>query len=198
MDQSSSTTAKPQRRKKAASAPRKRGAGKATGDGRTKRTGVAGKHLVIVESPAKAKTINRYLGPDFVVHASIGHVRDLPTRAPKGSKQPVPGVDLDHGFEPTYEVLPDKKKVVDALKKAAKEAIDVWFATDLDREGEAIAWHLAQELGVSPKQAKRVVFNAITKSEIQRAFENPHSRRCSGRKWRAASAPAASNPLPYA
>jgi DNA topoisomerase-1 len=130
---------------------------------------------VIVESPAKAKTINRYLGPDFIVQASIGHVRDLPTRAPKGSKQPVPGVDLEHNFEPTYEVLPDKKKVVNDLKRAAKEAADVWFATDLDREGEAIAWHLAQELGISPQDAKRVIFDAITKNEIQRAFANPRT-----------------------
>ncbi|MHC5003493.1 MAG: DNA topoisomerase, partial [Planctomycetota bacterium] len=134
-----------------------------------------GKHLVIVESPAKAKTINRYLGPDFVVEASVGHVRDLPTKAPKGSKQPVPGVDLEHDFEPTYEVLAAKKKVVTELKKIARKAEDIWFATDLDREGEAIAWHLANELGVDVREAKRVVFNAITKDEITRAFANPHS-----------------------
>jgi len=137
-------------------------------------TSAEGRHLVIVESPAKAKTINKYLGPDYVVQASVGHVRDLPARAPKGSKQPVPGVDLENGFEPTYEVLPGKKKTVTELKRLAKQATDVWFATDLDREGEAIAWHLAQELGVEIKSAKRVVFNAITKAEIERAFENPH------------------------
>jgi DNA topoisomerase-1 len=130
--------------------------------------------LVIVESPAKAKTINKYLGPDFVVTASVGHVRDLPGKAPKGSRQPVPGVDLEHDFHPTYEVLPDKKKTIAELKRAAREASDIWFATDLDREGEAIAWHLAEELGVPPEQAKRVIFNAITKAEIQRAFERPH------------------------
>src|SRR5690606_37264469 len=146
--------------------------GRSSGSG--SRTSTAGKHLVIVESPAKAKTINRYLGPEFVVHASTGHVRDLPSKAPKGSKQPVPAVDLENRFEPTYEVMPDKKKVVSELKRAAKEAAEVWFATDLDREGEAIAWHLAQELGISPNQAKRVVFNAITRSEIQRAFQSPH------------------------
>jgi DNA topoisomerase-1 len=134
-----------------------------------------GKHLVIVESPAKAKTINRYLGSDFVVQASVGHIRDLPTRAPKGSKQPVPGVDLDNDFAPTYEVLKDKKKVLSELKKAAKQADDVWFATDLDREGEAIAWHLAQELGIDLQGAKRVVFNAITRTEIERAFAQPNS-----------------------
>lgn len=144
------------------------------GAGGSAPTKAEGKHLVIVESPAKAKTINKYLGPDYVVQASVGHVRDLPSKAPKGSKQPVPGVDLENRFEPTYEVLPGKKKVMTELKRAAKSAAAVWFATDLDREGEAIAWHLAQELGIDAKDARRVVFNAITKSEIQRAFSNPH------------------------
>ena len=134
----------------------------------------AGKQLVIVESPAKAKTINRYLGSDFVVTASVGHIRDLPSKAPKGSKQPVPGVDLENDFEPSYEILTAKKKTVMDLKRAAKGASQIWFATDLDREGEAIAWHLAELLGVKPCDAKRVVFNAITKSEIERAFEKPH------------------------
>ncbi|MEM9252869.1 MAG: toprim domain-containing protein, partial [Planctomycetota bacterium] len=109
-----------------------------------------GKHLVIVESPTKAKTINRYLGPDYVVMASVGHVRDLPKSPPKGAKRkdhPVPGVDLEHDFKPTYEVMPDSKKTVTELKKAAKQADDIWFATDLDREGEAIAWHLTHALG---------------------------------------------------
>ncbi|MEM7230102.1 MAG: DNA topoisomerase [Planctomycetota bacterium] len=136
---------------------------------------VANKHLVIVESPAKAKTINKYLGSDYVVEASVGHIRDLPAKAPKGSKQPVPGVDLENEFEPSYEVLPGKKTVVNDLKKIAKSAADVWFATDLDREGEAIAWHLAQLLEIEPSRAKRVVFNAITRAEIQRAFDNPHT-----------------------
>ncbi len=134
-----------------------------------------GKHLVIVESPAKAKTINRYLGPDYVVLASVGHVRDLPSKSPKGDKRPVPGVDLENHFEPTYEVLSGKTKVVNELKRAAKGASEIWFATDLDREGEAIAWHLAAILGVEPHDAKRVVFNAITKAEIERAFSQPHS-----------------------
>ncbi len=132
-----------------------------------------GKHLVIVESPTKAKTINKYLGPDYVVMASVGHVRDLPPRNPKGVKNPVPGVDLENNFEPTYEVLKDKTATVTALKKAAKQAQDVWFATDLDREGEAIAWHLTEALGVPFQNAKRVVFNAITKDEIARAFDQP-------------------------
>ncbi|MBI1338532.1 MAG: type I DNA topoisomerase [Phycisphaera sp.] len=134
-----------------------------------------GKHLVIVESPTKAKTINKYLGKDYVVMASVGHVRDLPSRNPKGVKAPVPGVDLEHDFAPTYQVMPDKQKTITALKKAAKSASDVWFATDLDREGEAIAWHLAQTLGVETTQAKRVVFNAITKSEITQAFSHPRN-----------------------
>ncbi len=131
--------------------------------------------LVIVESPAKAKTIEKYLGPGFVVKASIGHIRDLPKRAPKGSKQPVPGVDLENNFEPTYEVAAEKQKTVTDLRKLAKGASDIWFATDLDREGEAIAWHLTQVLGVDPAVAKRVTFDAITKSEVQRAFESPRA-----------------------
>ncbi len=129
--------------------------------------------LVIVESPAKAKTIEKYLGPGFVVKASVGHIRDLPSRAPKGTKQLVPGVDLDHDFAPTYEVDSGKKKTVTELRKLAKGARDIWFATDLDREGEAIAWHLAEELKVDPNSAKRVTFDAITKSDVQRAFQNP-------------------------
>ena len=129
--------------------------------------------LVIVESPAKAKTIEKYLGRGFVVKASVGHIRDLPSRAPKGIKQLVPGVDLEHDFAPTYEVDSAKKKTVTELRKLAKGARDIWFATDLDREGEAIAWHLAEELKVDPNQAKRVTFDAITKSDVQRAFENP-------------------------
>jgi DNA topoisomerase-1 len=131
--------------------------------------------LVIVESPAKAKTIEKYLGPGFVVKASIGHIRDLPSKAAKGSKQPVPGVDLDHDFAPTYEVDGDKTKTVTELRKLAKAASDIWFATDLDREGEAIAWHLTQVLGVDPADAKRVTFDAITKSEVQRAFQSPRA-----------------------
>ncbi len=137
-----------------------------------------GKDLVIVESPAKAKTINKYLGGKYVVLASIGHIRDLPSKNPKGVKSPVPGVDLEHKFKPTYEVLEGKDNVVTDLKRAAKDALSsgghVWFATDLDREGEAIAWHLAHLLEIEPAQAKRVIFPAITKGEIERAFNNPH------------------------
>ena len=133
-----------------------------------------GKKLVIVESPAKARTINRYLGTDYEVIASVGHVRDLPKKSEKGKKEPVPGVDVENDFEPSYEVIARSKKVITQLKKAAKGADEIWFATDLDREGEAIAWHLAEVLKVDPADAKRVVFNAITKNEIQRAFEHPH------------------------
>lgn len=132
-----------------------------------------GKHLVIVESPTKAKTINKYLGNDYFVMASVGHIRDLPPRNPKGVKAPVPGVDLEDNFEPTYEVMADSKKTVSELKRAAKLAADVWFATDLDREGEAIAWHVAHALDYPIKDAKRVVFNAITKKEIESAFSRP-------------------------
>lgn len=137
-----------------------------------------GKNLVIVESPSKAKTINKYLGSDYVVLASVGHVRDLPAKSPKGDKSPVPGVKIEKRFQPSYEVLSGKEAVVRDLKRAAKDAMasggDVWFATDLDREGEAIAWHLAQELGIASGSAKRVIFPAITKKEIDRAFEHPH------------------------
>jgi DNA topoisomerase-1 len=124
------------------------------------------KNLVIVESPAKAKTINKYLGPDFVVKASMGHVRDLPKKTL--------GVDVKRGFEAEYEVLPARKKIVDELKAAAKDATAIYLAADPDREGEAICWHLSEELGArAKKKVKRVVFNEITKRAIQAAFENP-------------------------
>ncbi|MCK5114300.1 MAG: type I DNA topoisomerase [Phycisphaerae bacterium] len=137
------------------------------------KTAKAGKNLVVVESPAKAKTINKYLGKDFVVKASMGHVRDLPPRNPKGVKNPVPGVDLEHDFAPTYEVLARGKKTLAELRKYAKDAPMVFLATDLDREGEAIAWHLAQGLKLDPKKTTRVVFNEITKSAITDAFAHP-------------------------
>lgn len=138
-------------------------------------SGKGGYKLVIVESPAKAKTITKYLGAGFKVEASKGHIRDLPPRAPKGSKQPVPGVDLDNDFEPTYVVSDDRKAQVTALKKLAKGAGEIWFATDLDREGEAIAWHLAEILGVDPLKAKRVEFDEITRTAILKAFQEPRA-----------------------
>lgn len=126
----------------------------------------SGKHLVIVESPAKAKTINKYLGDDYVVRASMGHVRDLPS---KGM-----GVNLKT-FQPDYEVLESRTKVIGELKKLAKESDKIYLATDLDREGEAIAWHLKETLGIPDERVHRVIFNAITKSEIQKAFLTPHT-----------------------
>src|SRR5579862_3572013 len=123
-----------------------------------------GKHLVIVESPAKAKTINKYLGDDYVVKASMGHVRDLPS---KGM-----GVDLKT-FKPDYEILASRSKVIGELKKLAKDSDKVYLATDLDREGEAIAWHLKEALGIPDEKVRRVIFNAITKAEIQKAFRTP-------------------------
>ncbi|MHC4149383.1 MAG: type I DNA topoisomerase [Planctomycetota bacterium] len=121
--------------------------------------------LVVVESPAKAKTINRYLGSGYEVKASMGHVRDLPS---KGLN-----VDIEDNFKPTYEITPGKRRTVTSLKAAAKKCDRLFLATDLDREGEAIAWHLAQVLGFSEEKTYRVIFNAITKSAIQRAFGEP-------------------------
>lgn len=123
------------------------------------------KNLVIVESPAKAKTIEGYLGKDFVVKSSFGHVRDL---AKKGI-----AIDVENNFEPTYEVSPDKKALVAELKKLVKEAEVVWLATDEDREGEAISWHLYETLKLDKKETKRITFNEITKTAILKAIENP-------------------------
>ena len=123
------------------------------------------KSLVIVESPAKARTIGRYLGSGYLVKASMGHVRDLP--------QKKFGVDVDQDFDPTYAVLPAKKKTVGQLKKAARDAETVYLATDLDREGEAIAWHLCHALDVPEEKAFRVVFNQITRSAVRSAFDDP-------------------------
>ncbi|UOE40819.1 type I DNA topoisomerase [Chryseobacterium suipulveris] len=122
------------------------------------------KNLVIVESPAKAKTIQKYLGKEFEVKSSFGHIRDLPK---KGM-----GIDLAT-FTPDYEVSPDKKKIVAELKTAVKNAETVWLASDEDREGEAIAWHLAQELKLKEDRTKRIVFHEITKNAILKAIENP-------------------------
>ena len=164
------------------------------------------KTLVIVESPAKAKTINKYLGPDFVVKSSIGHIRDLPTAGSGGSKvdpkeraaqaaktRKMPpakkaaykkkkareqlirrmGIDPARGWEASYQVLPGKEKVVNELKKLAANADSIYLATDLDREGEAIAWHLREAIGGDDSRYQRVVFNEITKKAITEAFEHP-------------------------
>jgi DNA topoisomerase-1 len=159
--------------------------------------------LVIVESPAKAKTINRYLGKDFVVKSSVGHIRDLPvggkTADPRARAEEAArtrklsveekaaykeararsqlikrmGVDPDAGWRAEYEILPGKEKVVDELARLAKSADTVYLATDLDREGEAIAWHLRETIGGDPARYRRVVFNEITRKAIQEAFEHP-------------------------
>lgn len=147
------------------------------------------KSLVIVESPAKAKTINKYLGNDFVVKSSVGHIRDLPTSSSKEksaanktlSKEEKEyqalvdrmGIDPAHGWKARYEILPGKEKVVKELKALADKADTVYLATDLDREGEAIAWHLQQIIGGEEQKFKRVVFNEITKNAIQNAFKEP-------------------------
>ncbi|MCY4044458.1 MAG: type I DNA topoisomerase, partial [Cellvibrionales bacterium] len=165
-----------------------------------------GKSLVIVESPAKAKTINKYLGKDYVVKSSVGHIRDLPTsgsnKAPVDAKARAAeaaktrkmspedkaaykkqkahhqlvkrmGIDPDNGWKPQYEILPGKEKVVTELKRLAKDADTIYLATDLDREGEAIAWHLKEAIGGDESRYRRVVFNEITKSAIQSAFDSP-------------------------
>lgn len=124
-------------------------------------------NLVIVESPAKAKTIAKYLGKDFIVKSSFGHIRDLPK---KGMS-----VDIDHGFAPVYEVSPEKKKTVAELRKAVKTAQTIWLASDEDREGEAIAWHLSEALKLKPQNTKRIVFHEITKPAIETAVKNPRT-----------------------
>ena len=126
------------------------------------------KNLVIVESPAKAKTIEKFLGKDFLVKSSVGHIRDLPK---KGGM----AIDVENDFEPSYEISPDKKKIVSELNKLSKKADLVWLATDEDREGEAIAWHLKQALNLKESKIKRIVFNEITKTAINFAVKNPRA-----------------------
>lgn len=123
------------------------------------------KNLVIVESPAKAKTIEKFLGKDFVVKSSFGHIRDLPSKDMS--------IDIENDFQPKYVVSEDKGKVVSELKKEVQKADMVWLASDEDREGEAIAWHLKETLGLEPEKTKRIVFNEITKNAILNAVENP-------------------------
>tara|TARA_R110002073_G_scaffold220418_1_gene380545 strand:- start:27354 stop:29840 length:2487 start_codon:yes stop_codon:yes gene_type:complete len=125
------------------------------------------KNLVIVESPAKAKTIEKFLGSDFQVESSYGHIADLPSKEL--------GVDVEGDFKPKYEVSKDKKAIVKKLKELSKKAEMVWLASDEDREGEAIAWHLAETLKLDKEKTKRIVFHEITKSAIQKAVENPRS-----------------------
>ena len=158
------------------------------------------KSLVIVESPAKAKTINKYLGSNYVVKSSVGHIRDLPTVGSGNGEKAKPistkglsleekqalkqkkeqdalvkrmGVDPYHSWKANYQILPGKEKVVAELKSLAKKADHIYLATDLDREGEAIAWHLREVIGGDNERFSRVVFNEITKNAIKQAFEHP-------------------------
>ncbi len=163
------------------------------------------KSLVIVESPAKERTISKYLGPEFVVKSSVGHIRDLPTsgsgkaidtkaraaaaaitrkmapkekaiyKKKKAKQQLVTrmGIDPEQDWKANYQILPGKEKVVAELKKLARDAENIYLATDLDREGEAIAWHLKESIGGDPDRYKRVVFNEITKRAITDAFSEP-------------------------
>jgi len=124
------------------------------------------KKLLIVESPTKARTITKFLGNDYIIISSFGHIRDLPKKKM--------GVDTENGFEPTYIVADDKKKRVSDIRAAAKKADEIYLATDEDREGEAIAWHIAEVLGIDPKKAKRITFHEITKHAIEKALEKPH------------------------
>lgn len=129
------------------------------------------KNLVIVESPAKAKTIEKYLGKDFHVLSSIGHIRGIAKKTKDGKE----AIDVKNGFEAVYEVDPEKKKTVAELKKAVKATDSVWLATDEDREGEAIAWHLCEVLKLDPKTTKRIVFHEITKDAIEAAVKSPRT-----------------------
>ncbi len=153
----STTKAKP-------AAKRKAPAKKATPKRKTRSTA---KKLVIVESPSKAKTIEKYLGRSYKVVASLGHIRDLPK-----SKM---GVDVDNDYEPHYISIRGKGDVIKGLRKEAKKAKAVYLASDPDREGEAIAWHLSYLLGLDPKDKNRVVFNEITKDTVKNAFKEPRS-----------------------
>jgi DNA topoisomerase-1 len=125
------------------------------------------KNLLIVESPAKAKTIEKILGRDFQVNSCFGHIRDL--------EKAGMGIDVENDFQPRYIVPEDKKKVVRELRSLAKNSDEVWLATDEDREGEAISWHLCEVLGLDPKETKRIVFHEITKPAIENAVTNPRT-----------------------
>ena len=171
----------------------KKPAAKKTAVAKTPAKSNKSRSLVIVESPAKAKTINKYLGDDYIVRSSIGHIRDLPVGASRGAKKAAAnkddnlskeekaqqalvrrmGVDPEHDWAAVYEVLPNKTKVIKELKALAKDADKIYLATDMDREGEAIAWHLKEVIGGADSKYERVVFNEITKNAIQNAFKQP-------------------------
>ena len=129
------------------------------------------KNLVIVESPAKAKTIEKYLGSDFTVLSSVGHIRSIAKKNKDGGE----AIDVNDGFKTTYEVDSEKTKIISQLKKAVKESESVWLATDEDREGEAIAWHLCEVLKLDIKTTKRIVFHEITKNAIEEALKKPRT-----------------------
>ena len=124
-------------------------------------------NLVIVESPAKAKTIEKFLGKDYIVKSSFGHIRDL-------SKKEL-GIDIEAGYRPCYEVSADKRRLVEELERLSKQVETVWLASDEDREGEAIAWHLTEVLNLPVDRTRRIVFHEITKSAILNAIENPRT-----------------------
>ena len=128
------------------------------------------KNLVIVESPSKSKTIEKYLGNDYMVVSSKGHIRDLATTGKGGL-----GIDVEHDFEPTYKISADKRSVVKELKDLAKKSDHIYLASDPDREGEAIAWHLAQVLGLDVNDENRIVFNEITKGAVTEALKHPRT-----------------------
>ncbi len=193
----SATTSKSSKAKTAKSTKAKSTKTKSTiAKGTTQKSPTAkGKALVIVESPAKAKTINKYLGDNYIVRSSVGHIRDLPVGGSKSASKTSDqksdeaclskeqkaqmalvrrmGVDPENGWVARYEILPSKTKVIKELKALAKDASEIYLATDLDREGEAIAWHLKQVIGGDDSKYSRVVFNEITKSAISDAFDNP-------------------------
>jgi len=123
------------------------------------------KSMVIVESPTKAKTINKYLGPSYLVHSSMGHIRNLPSRKL--------GVDVEDDFKPQYSIIAKRKEFITKLKKEIKKVDHVYLAPDMDREGEAIAWHLCETLNIPAEKVHRVTFNEITKDSILKAFEHP-------------------------
>ncbi|MDD3958300.1 MAG: toprim domain-containing protein, partial [Candidatus Izemoplasmatales bacterium] len=126
------------------------------------------KKLVIVESPSKSKTIEQYLGPEYVVKSSKGHIRDLAISGPGGL-----GIDVENNFKAEYSILPDKSDIVKQLNQALKKSSELYLATDPDREGEAISWHLAETLEVEDRPIHRIVFNEITKKAVMAAFEHP-------------------------
>ena len=135
------------------------------------------KNLVIVESPAKAKTIEKFLGKDFKVLSSYGHIRDL--------KKKEFSIDIEKNFKPKYEIPEEKQELVDKLKEEASKAETVWLASDEDREGEAISWHLYEVLKLKPENTKRIVFHEITKTAILKAIEQPKTRKKGKKKAKA-------------